>query len=108
MPVWISLFGLAAFVAYLTRDGWRMKRSSPAMPDPKLLACLVEQQAKLDLQMTALRALLKTHPDSGDIAILLRAAATHLSASSARQLPDTHVTYERALRATLEQLVGDR
>ncbi|TDV06039.1 hypothetical protein [Paraburkholderia caballeronis] len=86
----------------------RKKQESNAInTDPRVLACLVEQQAKLDLLMTSTRALLRTHPNASDVAVVLRAAATHLTATSARETPETHATYERALRATLETLVGD-
>lgn len=108
MNVWISLLALAVFIAALTRNDWRRKREKTAVDtDPRMIACMVEHQAKLDLLMTGTRALLRTHPNGPDVAVVLRAAATHLSASSARDLPDTHGIYEAALRATLEQLVGE-
>ncbi|TGB34379.1 hypothetical protein [Burkholderia thailandensis] len=118
MDAWLIFIGLAALVIFALRLDQRfMERRArrkhermhgTAKMDPKVLNCLVEQQARIDLCMTSIRILLKTHPQKGDVAVLLRAATTHLSESSARETPNTHEVYERTLRNALKALVGEQ
>ncbi|WP_104656552.1 hypothetical protein [Ralstonia insidiosa] len=92
-----------AFLYWLTNDSRNRRRSA----DPRVMACIVEHQAKLDLFLTANRLLLKTHPNRDDVAVLLRAAATHLAETSARELPETYAAYEKSLRGALSALLGE-
>lgn len=118
METFLTVIGLAAFTIFAL--GWDRrlierrakqkyrKEQQAEIAGPRVLNCLVEQQAKIDLCMTTMRLLLRTHPQEGDVAVLLRAAATHLSESSARETPNTHEVYERTLRNALKSLVGEK
>lgn len=118
MEAWLIFMGLAALAIFALRLDQRFierraRRKYDAMHgslqmDPKVLNCLVEQQARIDLCMAVTRLLLKTHPQQGDVAVLLRAAATHLSESSARETPNMHDIYERTRRNALKAMVGER
>ncbi|WP_066570682.1 hypothetical protein [Burkholderia sp. ABCPW 14] len=108
MKTFFILIGLGVFVAFSL--GWdrRLMEWRANRKDLKLFNCIVEQQARIDLCMTAIRLLLKTHPQQGDVAVLLRAATTHLSEASARETPNTHEVYERTIRNALKALVGGK
>ncbi|MDG0025953.1 hypothetical protein [Trinickia sp. Y13] len=103
--LWVMVPAGVAFFWWLLKTDFRA-RKKPLKADPRVIAVLIEQQAKIDLNMTAMRALLATHPQKDELAILLRAAVTHLNAAAAAETPDTHALYEKTLRNTLETLVG--
>ena len=108
---WLGIFFVIGFIAFMAQAEIRHRRAavgpSSVKADPRILAVLIEQQAKIDSQTTAIRALLMTHPQKADFAILLRAAVTHLNAASATNAPDTHPLYEATLRSALENLVNE-
>ncbi|KIS56543.1 hypothetical protein [Burkholderia thailandensis] len=105
----IAFFGLGWDRRLMDRRAKRKfsKAEEASIADPKVVNCLVEQQARIDLCMATIRLLLKTHPQKGDVTVLLRAAMTHLSEASARETPNTHQIYERTLRNALKALIGN-
>ncbi|CAJ2932768.1 hypothetical protein [Burkholderia pseudomallei] len=117
MELWLTIIGIAAFAIFALRWDQRFmerrarhahNRATPIQADPRVIALLIEHQAKMDMACLAVRMLITTHPRGEEIKQAIAEIAPELMRVYSEATESPSDLYRNSIEAALNALLGDK